>query len=193
MININLLPWRDDARIENKRQFAILAVATALVGVILIAVIHLTLSEKIARQEQRNNFLTENISSFSTEINLLKSLQKEKQQLLQSLNLIQDLHDSKFRVVRILDEVARLVPNQVHLTKILRTDSKIYFEGTASSNEKITLLMKKINELNWLNNPELNEIEVDANVPSLKHFKLMTQEKAIAPFALGSTKEERHS
>lgn len=192
MININLLPWRDDVRLQQKQKFFSLLVAATVFALCIIAGNHWVVSHKIALQEQRNNFLKKNIAAFSTEIDGLKVLQKEKQQLLENLSLIQDLHDSKFRVVRMLDEVVRLVPKNVHLTKILRTDTGVYFEGTAKSNEKITRLMKNISRSKWLNDPELKEIEVDAKTPSQKHFKLVTKEVTTSTPSLGVTKTEEH-
>lgn len=192
MININLLPWRDDVRLEHKKRFFSLVIAASVLALFFIAGNHWVMSKKIAKQEERNTFLKKNIASFSHEIEALRLLQKEKEQLVQNLNLIQDLHDSKFRVVRILDEVVRLVPKHVHLTKILRTDSSVYFEGTAKSNERITLLMKNISKSSWLNDPELKEIEVDAKVPSLKRFKLVTKEVGVSIPSLSSIKTKEH-
>jgi type IV pilus assembly protein PilN len=57
MARINLLPWREELRKEQQRQFlTILGLSAVLMGLILLAV-HIQIAGMINNQNSRNDFL----------------------------------------------------------------------------------------------------------------------------------------
>jgi len=177
MIDINLQPWRDDYRTEQKKLFLIAIGASAILGFLIIGLIHWSIASKIQHQDNRNNFLTQQMLLMTSEMASLKKINVEKEQLIQNLQLIQDLHNSKFHVVGMLDELVKLVPKQVHLAKITRLKNKMIIAGSATSNDKITQFMKNISRSEWLKTPVLKAIEVKDNNPSLRHFELVATQR----------------
>ena len=62
MTTINLLPWREWKRQEQKKQFGIWCVLSLLLAGSIMALIHMEMARKIDYQLSRNNYI-------STEIN----------------------------------------------------------------------------------------------------------------------------
>lgn len=177
MIRINLLPWREELRAEHKKQFLVSLALSVVIALLIIGGFHFSVSQEISYQQARNTYLTQTVQEMNREIQTLKKINVEKEQLLQNLSLIQDLNNSKFEVVGVLDELVQLVPKQVHFTKIDRHKNRITLEGTATSNEKITQLMRNINQAKWLTDPELQEIHTDDLDPAEKDFKLVVMQR----------------
>ena len=62
MAQINLLPWREELRKEQQRQFlTILGLSAVLMGLILLAV-HIQIAGMISNQQSRNDFLKKEIT-----------------------------------------------------------------------------------------------------------------------------------
>ena len=62
MTRINLLPWREEQRQEQKKQFAIMAVMSCVLAAAIVGLIHFQMQSKIDYQLSRNNFLTQEIA-----------------------------------------------------------------------------------------------------------------------------------
>ena len=74
MIRINLLPHREQKRAARKRQFAFLGGAVAVLGLLLVLLVHTVLSAQIENQEARNDFLNKEIKKLDDEIAEIKIL-----------------------------------------------------------------------------------------------------------------------
>ena len=53
---INLLPWREELRQEQKKQFAVMAVLTMILAAAIVGLIHIQMAGKIDYQLSRNSF-----------------------------------------------------------------------------------------------------------------------------------------
>ena len=68
MTQINLLPWREELRQEQKKQFATMAVMTCILAAAIVGLIHFQMQAKIDYQLSRNRFLTNEIKKVDEEI-----------------------------------------------------------------------------------------------------------------------------
>ena len=57
MAHINLLPWREEQRQEQTRQFATVTVLSLLLTAALIFMVHVTIDNQIEHQKYRNKIL----------------------------------------------------------------------------------------------------------------------------------------
>ena len=80
--------------------------------------------------------------------------------LLNKMNVIQDLQTRRPLVVRMMDELVRVMPNGVFLTKIDQKGQQLLLEGVAQSNARVSSLMRNLDESSWFTNPKLDVIQV---------------------------------
>ena len=115
MAHINLLPWREELRREQQRQFlTIMGLSVILMGLIILAV-HLRIAGMIDHQESRNRFLQGEISKVEKQIKEINQLEEDKRRLLARMEIIQQLQRNRPEVVHLFDEIARIIPDGVHL------------------------------------------------------------------------------
>ena len=110
---INLLPWREELRQEQKKQFAVMAVLTMILAAAIVGLIHIQMSGKIDYQLSRNSFVSNEISKLDDQIAEIKDLRKVRRSLLERMEVIQDLQTARPSIVHLFTEIVGTVPNGV--------------------------------------------------------------------------------
>jgi len=159
--DINLLPWREEYKEFQRKQFIFFLGFGAAMSLLLIIALHAFFSEKTSNQLSRNNYLTQQIAKVDQQIVEIKELQKEKQQLLSRMSIIQRLQANRPNVVKIFDGIANTVPDGLYFTNVARVKSKINIQGKAESNIRVSKFMRNIETSDWLMSPVLSVIEVE--------------------------------
>ncbi|HTM64129.1 MAG TPA: PilN domain-containing protein [Gammaproteobacteria bacterium] len=163
MIQINLLPWRDQERTQQQKRFGMVVGVFAGFGVFCTLVFHMHYSAKISNQIQRNVILQ---AASDQEANTLADLNKQKKKLTQvdqKLHYIFELRESSYRAVRLLNELVLVDPESITLQKIVRNGNAITVSGKAKSNLQITLFMENIEKSKFFAQPVLTEINGKEN------------------------------
>lgn len=158
MIRINLLPHRAEKRRARKVQFVALAIASGLLGVLVIAFVHGVLSAKIAYQERRNGYLKQEIVILDKQIEEIKKLREETNALLMRKNVVERLQSTRTDVVHLLDQMLRILPDGVYIKTLKQAGNTITMVGYAQSNARVSTLMRAIEDSPWLDSPALVEI-----------------------------------
>ena len=92
MARINLLPWREELRQEQKKQFITMAVMTALLALAVWGLIHFQMQSKIDYQLSRNNFMNIEIKKLDDEIKEIRGMQDlYNQPVLRDVRSVQDI------------------------------------------------------------------------------------------------------
>jgi len=121
MTKINLLPWRDHLLKKKQKDFITSIILSALVGLIIIGLLHSYIDGLIAYQEQRNQILLNEIAGLDKKIVAIKSIEDKKNKLLAKIDLIQKLQESRPEIVHLFDEIPKTTPDGVYLTKFTQT------------------------------------------------------------------------
>ena len=159
MIPINLLPYRAERRKELQKQFITLAALTALIGGIVWFLGHSFLEGRIANQNQRNTFLETKISELDKKIAEIKKLKDQTQALLARKRVVETLQSNRTESVRLLDQLVRQLPEGVHLKSIKQTGKDVSVIGFATSNARVSTLMRNFDASPWLEDPKLVQIK----------------------------------
>ena len=160
MAHINLLPWREELRKQQQEEFIIL-IGIALVCVLLIGgAVHLAYVQLINNQNQRNEYLKQNIAVLDKRIAEIKELEKEKENLIARIQAIETLQTSRPVNVRMLDDLARRTPEGLSLSTLDQKDNKLTLSGIAQSNARVSSLMRSIDASDVTTKPSLRVIEV---------------------------------
>ena len=160
MILINLLPHREARRLARRRNFFLGVALSAFSGVGLVAAGLSGLTQLTFVQEQRNAYLQTEILRLDGQIKDIASLRAEIDALKARLKSIEDLQTDRNIPVHLLNEVARLAPEGLHLKSLVQTGADVVLTGVAQSNERVSELLRNLS-LNgeWLERPELIEVK----------------------------------
>ena len=173
MTQINLLPWREELRQEQKKQFAVMAVMTCVLAAAIVGLIHFQMQAKIDYQLSRNSFLTAEIAKVDEEIKEISELQKVRRSLIERMEVIQDLQGSRPSIVHLFTEIVSTVPNGVYLKTLTQTGGNLLINGEAESNARVSTYMRNLSASDWLKDPNLTVIEIeDITVNRLTAFPL---------------------
>jgi type IV pilus assembly protein PilN len=160
VILINLLPHREARRRARGRNFFLGVALSAVAGVGLVAAGLSGLTQLSYAQEERNAYLKTEISRLDGQIKDIASLRAEIDALKARLKSIEDLQTDRNIPVHLLNEVARLTPEGLHLKSLVQTGTDVVLTGVAQSNERVSELLRNVSvNGEWLERPELIEVK----------------------------------
>ncbi|GAB2677429.1 PilN domain-containing protein [Aliiglaciecola sp. 3_MG-2023] len=194
MSHVNLLPWREELRKRQKKDFLTLLFAVALFVMIIVYLIGMLIDSKIAGQNQRNAFLEGQIAVLDAEIAKIKDIKESKKAIEQRMALIEQLQTSRNVAPIIFDELARLVPPGVSFRSFSRQGNIIELSGVSESNNRLSSFMRKIEDSKIFGQGELSSIVADTSAPdAVSEFKLtFTINSSVAPdFSATPTEEQQ--
>jgi len=166
-IRINLLPWRMQARLAEKRKFFWQLGSVILVTIVLLGIIFSVLLHHTLQQEQQNNLLQQQVDSYAQPLKKIKQLKTNQQQLQQTLTKITSLQDRQQKIANLFLAMPALLPAQVKLSNLEVQGNKVLLTGEATENSQITALMRNLSAAAWLSSPELTEIKNVAKADSV--------------------------
>ncbi len=173
MARINLLPWREEQRKEQQRQFLTMLGLSVVLMILIIAAIHLQYARALNVQNSRNSFLQTTITEVEAQIAEITKLEKDKQRLLNRIERIQKLQSNRPEIVHLFDELVRVLPEGVYLTTFTQKGKTLILEGKAQSNARVSALMRGIDKSKWMTRPVLDVIQKDNSKDSKdRSFKL---------------------
>ncbi len=174
---INLLPWREELRQEQKKQFGILTGLMMFLAAAIIGLIHIQMVTKIDYQLSRNKFMSSEISKLDEEIAEISELRKIRRSLVERMEVIQDLQRSRPSIVHLFTEIVSTVPNGVYLESLTQTGSNLLMNGQAESNARVSTYMRNLDASDWLKAPNLSVIEIeDIKVNRISTFTLTVKQ-----------------
>ena len=190
-MRINLLPHREQKRQARERQFVSLAITLAILGVAIVALVHVILAARIDNQISRNQLLKTKIAELDAQIKEIDRLRDQIQQVLARKQVVETLQSNRNEAVHLLDQLVRQLPEGVYLNSVKQTDKKVTIVGYAQSNARVSTLMRNIEGSPWLEKPELVEVKL-VSVPAqgrtgpqnLNQFTLNFQIRRATPDAL---------
>ena len=144
MTRINLLPWRQALAERRRKYFLMLLLAFACLALAAVWLADQVIDQAIDRQVTRNPRLGENVAAQDSRIRTIDDLQERSQQLAERMKVVQDLHDARSSGARLFDQLARSVPEGVHLHEVVANGDTISIRGSAESNQDIARLMRRL-------------------------------------------------
>lgn len=176
MAGLNLLPWREKAREEKKKQFFTLAGASAVMAAVGVFGAHQYMQSSMEYQEQRNQFLTTEIAQLDKQIKEIEQLDTTRQALLDRMHVIEDLQSTRPAIVHLFDEMVNALPKGMYLLSLKQEATKVQLEGKAESYARVSSYMNRLDDSPWLSSSNLNIIstkqEAKADDILLRDFKL---------------------
>lgn len=158
MVQINLLPWREQVKQEKKTQFGILIAAVVVLAIICLIFTRFYYKSIISNQLARNQYLQQQLEKEQTQLTSLIAKKNEQEALQASLNFLIGLRQQSYGVVQLLDALIRAVPESVTLQKIMREGNQVTMIGVAKSDAQISLFMENLAKIKIFDQPNLTKI-----------------------------------
>lgn len=161
MANINLLPWREESRREKKKEFIGYLAVTLLAGLVAVVFWVFLVNQRIETQQARNALLAKEIATLDEKAKEINELKKRREQVLARMSVIQELQGNRPEVVRVFDELVRVVPEGVYLETLSRQGNTISLVGYAEANNRIAAMMRAIESSDKFDEPNLTKVVAD--------------------------------
>jgi type IV pilus assembly protein PilN len=176
MAHINLLPWREEKRQEQTRQFATITVLSLLLTAALVFMVHVTFDNQITHQKQRNSMLQNEINTLDASLKQIATLEETKEQLLSRMDIIQSLQQQRPQIVRLFDDFVRTVPEGIYLSTIEQKGEQLTIKGVAESNGRVSAYMRNIDASDWMATPKLKVIQTRKGTLRSSDFTIITSQ-----------------
>ncbi|WP_018935844.1 PilN domain-containing protein [Thioalkalivibrio sp. ALJ24] len=173
MININLLPWRERAREQRRKQFFVSAGVAAVIGAAMAFGAYMFVDSQIEHQEDRNQILEEEIRELDRKIAEIEDLEQKREDLIARMEVIQTLQAQRPEAVHLFDQMVETLPDGTYVNEISQEGSRVRIRGLSESNTRISALMRNLDESPWLGNSDLQIIETrDEGQVRVRDFRL---------------------
>lgn len=158
MANINLLPWREEAREKQKRDYTGVLALVFLVSGLVVYLLLMIIDWFIEEQRSRNGYLQSEIQLLESQISEITEIRSRKTDIERRTEIILDLQQARNLPTHVLDELVRVVPPGIYLSSIEKKGSLLWIEGRSESNNNVANMMRKIAASSWLHDPNMQSI-----------------------------------
>ena len=159
MARINLLPWRAERRKLRQKEFMAMLGAAAVAAAVASFLIWMFYNGQISGQQERNQYLREQIAQVDAKIKEIEILDQKKAKLLARKEVIEKLQANRSQMVHLFDSLVRTIPDGVALTSIRQNGEALTLRGRSQSNARVSTYMRNLESSGWMTNPELSVIE----------------------------------
>jgi type IV pilus assembly protein PilN len=187
MPRINLLPWREQERVERKKAFGVGMFGAAVAAFLVAVVGWLLMNQMMDAQRDRNNLLRAEITVLDKKIEEINDLEAQKQTFIARIQIIETLQRSRPEIVKVFDTFARIIPDGVHLTSLQQTGTTFKIQGLTQSPARVSNFMRAIGGSEHLLEGELEVVATGRGTGASSNFTLYAQQ-APAPAAAPAAK-----
>lgn len=173
MANINLLPWREEAREKQKRDYMGILVLVFLMSALCVYLFLGGINMLIEQQQGRNHYLQSEIQMLEKQIAEIRQIKKRKANIERRTEIILDLQQARNLPTHVLDELVRVVPAGIYLSEVEKKGSMLWINGRSESNNNVANMMRRVKSSDWLHEPNMQSIVSDQDTQrSLQRFDL---------------------
>jgi type IV pilus assembly protein PilN len=159
MVRINLLPVRVSKKKEAGKQQLLLFALLLAVGVLLNWMWNSSRAGELALRERHLAKTKEEVAALERIIGEVASIKTEQKALQEKLAVLDSLKKGRSGPVRVLDELATMMPKRVSLRRMAEKGGKISFEGTAGSIDDVSALLSALKQSTHFKNADLLKTE----------------------------------
>ena len=162
MKQINLIPWREQAREQRKREFFNIMAAALIASLLVVGFFHFILSTAISSQNDINNLYQQEINHLNQQLSIIEQLKKEQKAIVDRIGIIDKLQATRSQIATIFSDMVKTVPQGVYLANMKRVADEITINGKAESNARISTFMRSLEALSWVEQVSLSQIQTTA-------------------------------
>ncbi len=156
MIKINLLPYREKAKKENVTRQISIMVGSFVIFLLAIIAFHLWLSGEVSSLENEVGSSEARLTVLNKQIGDVDKFKKDKKELEQKLDVIKTLEENRLAPVRLLDDLALLVPQKdIWFVRLEQKGDSLKIDGVGRDNMAVADFMKSMENFSPVKSVEL--------------------------------------
>ncbi|MGN7612308.1 PilN domain-containing protein [Magnetococcales bacterium HHB-1] len=173
MIQINLLPYREQRRQQMARRIILSWIAVGLAGAAVAFMVHQEYQRHIEDKDTIIRTQKAQLTLLDKRLKEIVRLREVKKYVFERMEVIARLGNTRELYVHVLDNVSGSIPQNVWLQSIAQKKGLTVLSGLASSNEKIAEFMRRLKEKPYIHKVELSQIaQINIEGQKLKNFTL---------------------
>jgi type IV pilus assembly protein PilN len=157
MVRINLLPVRISKKKEAGNQQLLLIALLLVGGLVINWMWSSNRSGEVAERQKRLAKAKQDLAVIERIIGEVTGIKAEQKALREKLAALETLKSQRTGPVRMLDELATIMPKRVWLRKLSESGGKIAFEGSAGTIEDVSAFMAALKGATHFKNVELRK------------------------------------
>ena len=146
--------------------------------------------QKLNDQEQANQLILSTNQNLDQQLKSLDGLQEKRNQIIERMKLIQGLQSQRPIAVRLVDELARVTPENIYITRFTRSGNKFTFEGKAESPNAVAEFLRNLESSSWYRNAFMNSFLAGAEQPQAKTSLVPRPEEGYGTFVVTADLDE---
>jgi len=160
MIKINLLPVRIARKKESMRQQLSVAGLSLILLALIIGVVNYYESREIEKLNNTAADKEKELTALKAQTGELTKVREENKVIKGKLDIVRQLEDNKAGPVKLLEEIARAIPEKTWVNKLADSDTTISIAGNALSDEEISQFMRNLEKMAGIRKVELDVVEM---------------------------------
>lgn len=156
MIRINLLPSGKKKAVTIPHSI-IYGVIAAVLSIIIAIVVLIFLNKEISSLEADVTAKENRLRQLEVTLQKVKNYERDNAEFREKSRIIEQLKKNQIIPLRLLDEVSKMLPKGVWLTRLSDAGGSISIEGYAFSNTDLVSYVQNLKNSKYLNNVELIE------------------------------------
>ncbi len=189
MARINLLPWREELRVQKNKEFVTLVVMIGLLAGLAVGATLLFFNNKLNDQKAANELITTENQKLDKALKEIETLEERKEEITSRMKVIQDLQGKRPIPVRVWDDLARAVPEMLFLTRLERKGNQLILSGKAENPNIVSALINNLDRSQWMGSSSVQFIEKgeDAKIPDRNSTEEIYPENSYVGFQVTTT------
>jgi type IV pilus assembly protein PilN len=172
MNGINLLPWREVLRIQDRKNCWMGFFFSISGALLIITLLFLYFNTQLAKQIIKSKKLQSEITGLHQEITQVKNLKESKKDVIENIRNIKRLQTYSLVTFIILAEIGKIIPKSMYFKQIKRYKNTLTLIGYTESNADISFFLHNLEQNSKFKDPKLLEIKKDALLKSKNEFSI---------------------
>ncbi|MFD1008106.1 PilN domain-containing protein [Oceanisphaera ostreae] len=179
MSNINLLPWRQHLKKQQKKQFMRQVSWVCVFTLVAIAGAYGYVRQQAHVQQQRNLQLQQASLQLDDTLHTIELLRQQRRQLQARGNFIEQFQSQRHIPVQLFNQLPTWIPTAVYLDRIYLAEHGLEINGKTTAYSQLAQMVQQIESAGWLTQPRLQVVAVpNAPLSSANQFSLQFSHKA---------------
>lgn len=164
IIEINLLPWREQRRERRGRLFYKVLGLAALLGLGGGYGVAWHYQQEVETQSQRNALIEARGRRLDSAIREVRGLEQTRERMLEQVRVLTRLQDGRAQTVHVMNDLAVSLVDGVYYTHLNRQGNDLDLSGVAENNRQVTDQLRALASVAAFDAPMLSEVEVEVEV-----------------------------
>ncbi|GHC28976.1 hypothetical protein GCM10010082_23200 [Kushneria pakistanensis] len=175
-IDINLLPWREQARERRTRRFHLWLLFSALLGLGIGFLCQQYQQYQLGHINTDIAYIQQRTDALEHDITQGRTLDEKRHQMQERIELIRQLQFSRSQTVALFQALTDTLGEGVTYDRVMRHDGQLDISGLATTNRQVSDQMRALSSAPVLGEPLLLDVRAESERSNQRRFNLQVPE-----------------